>query len=137
VQVLFISLEPGSKDKYTAARIPPTNFKTKCIYITKNEPMIPDSEFEHLLNFSEFCSAPLQMMLALAEEVYFPLITNPLNQEGWPEVITKEVQESLHRFLAQVYTITTPITPNPKHALNPEPWTLNPKPPPLLFCRCT
>ena len=42
-------------------------------------------------------------MLTLAQEVYFPLLTNPRNQEGWPEVITKEVQESLHRFLAQVY----------------------------------
>jgi dynein heavy chain len=41
-------------------------------------------------------------MLTVAKEIYFPLLTNPRNQEGWPEVITKEVQENLHRFLAQV-----------------------------------
>lgn len=103
MQVLFIYLEPGTKDKYTAQRVPPTNFKTKCIYITKNADTIPDNEFEALLNFSEFGAAPLPMILALAQEVYFPLLTNPRNQEGWPEVITKEVQESLHRFVAQVY----------------------------------
>jgi dynein heavy chain len=103
VQVLFIFLEAGSKDKYCASRIPPPNYKTKCVFLTKMEPSVPDSDFEHLISFSEFANAPLPMILALTQEVYFPLLTNPRNQEGWPEVITKEVQESLHRFLAQVY----------------------------------
>ena len=53
--------------------------------------------------FSEFSNAPLPTILAVTQEVYYPLLTNPRNQEGWPEVITKEVQESLHKFLAQVY----------------------------------
>ena len=31
------------------------------------------------------------------------MITNPANQVGWPEVITKEVVENLHKFIANVY----------------------------------
>ena len=47
--MLFIFLEPGTKDKYLASRMPPGNYKTKCLYITKTEDMIPDSDFQQLL----------------------------------------------------------------------------------------
>jgi dynein heavy chain, axonemal len=39
----------------------------------------------------------------VAQEVFLPVITNPRNQHGWPEVITKEVMENMHKFIASVY----------------------------------
>ena len=39
----------------------------------------------------------------MAQEVFLPVITNPRNQHGWPEVITKEVMENMHKFIASVY----------------------------------
>jgi dynein heavy chain len=36
----------------------------------------------------------------VAQEVFLPVITNPRNQHGWPEVITKEVMENMHKFIA-------------------------------------
>ena len=39
----------------------------------------------------------------LAREVFLPMLTNPRNQVGWPEVITREVVENLHKFIANVY----------------------------------
>jgi len=35
--------------------------------------------------------------------VYLPLIANPANQEGWPDVISKDVIENYHRFLANLF----------------------------------
>ena len=32
-----------------------------------------------------------------------PLLANPRNQDGWPEVVTKEVLENTHRFISSVY----------------------------------
>ena len=39
----------------------------------------------------------------MSQEVFLPLLCNPRNQDGWPEVITKEVVDNLHKFIANVY----------------------------------
>jgi dynein heavy chain len=52
---------------------------------------------------SELSADAIRQLMALSKEVYFPLLTNPGNQEGWPEVIAKELTENLHRFLAQTF----------------------------------
>ena len=41
--------------------------------------------------------------MSLSKEVYFPLLTHPGNQDGWPDVIAKELTENLHKFLASTY----------------------------------
>ena len=39
----------------------------------------------------------------LSQEVFMPILCNQRNQEGWPEVITKEVVDNLHKFIASMY----------------------------------
>ena len=51
----------------------------------------------------EVSSEAIRQLMAMSKEVYFPLLTNPGNQAGWPEVITKELIENLHRFMAQTF----------------------------------
>jgi|TARA_B110000977_G_scaffold91364_1_gene121243 dynein heavy chain len=46
---------------------------------------------------------PLEHLSILANEVFLPMLSNPLNQVGWPEVITKEVIDNLHKFIANVF----------------------------------
>ena len=53
--------------------------------------------------YGDFGDVPLEHLSVLANEVFLPMITNPANQVGWPEVITKEVVENLHKFIANVY----------------------------------
>jgi len=70
------------------------------------------------------------------------MLCNPRNQVGWPEVITKEVVENLHKFIANVYVtigqgltlvplsaqleLTLPLSAQLKLTLSPtqpnEPW---------------
>ena len=45
----------------------------------------------------------LRQLMTMSKDVYFPLLTNPGNQKGWPEVIVKEFTENLHRFMAQTF----------------------------------
>eukprot|EP00960_Hanusia_phi_P039486 753915-Hanusia_phi.AAC.17 len=100
-KLLWIYLQ--SKDQCVVTAAPPQNFKTKAIYLLKNNGSVSKENFLQDLSFCEFVGQPLEQFLAISQEVYFPLLTNPRNQEGWPEVITKEVTESIHRFLAQTY----------------------------------
>ena len=53
--------------------------------------------------YGDFGDVPLEHLSVLAQEVFLPMLTNPRNQVGWPEVITKEVVENLHKFIANVY----------------------------------
>ena len=45
----------------------------------------------------------IRQLMSLSKEIYFPLLTHPGNQDGWPDVIAKELTENLHKFLANTY----------------------------------
>lgn len=53
--------------------------------------------------YGDLGDIPLEQLSAVAQEVYLPLLSNPRNQDGWPEVVTKEVLENMHKFIANVY----------------------------------
>lgn len=44
----------------------------------------------------------LGSLAQVTEHVYLPLLANPKNQAGWSEVVTKEVLDALHGYLAKV-----------------------------------
>lgn len=48
----------------------------------------------------EFTEAVLETLLPVAQQVFLPLLTASSNQEGWPDVVAKEVSENLHKFVA-------------------------------------
>ena len=58
-------------------------------------------ELPQKVSVTEVTAEAIRQLMAIAKEVYFPLLTNPGNQAGWPEVITKELIENLHRFMAR------------------------------------
>eukprot|EP00898_Chlorokybus_atmophyticus_P007698 jgi/Chlat1/792/Chrsp104S01257 len=45
----------------------------------------------------------LEQLQVLSQEVFLPLLSNPRNHDGWPEVIAKEVIDNLHKFVAGLY----------------------------------
>jgi hypothetical protein len=48
----------------------------------------------------ELTEAPLETLSALAQNVFLPLLTARVNQEGWPDVVAQEVSDSMHRLVA-------------------------------------
>lgn len=43
---------------------------------------------------------PLETLQVVAQDVFMPLLTSPANQQGWPDVVAKEVTENLHKFVS-------------------------------------
>lgn len=42
---------------------------------------------------------PLETLAVVASDVFMPMLTAPANQQGWPDVVAKEVTENLHKFV--------------------------------------
>lgn len=48
---------------------------------------------------------PMNDISILLDEVYYPILNNPANQDGWPEVIKKDVDlhiQDLRNTIAEV-----------------------------------
>lgn len=48
----------------------------------------------------EISENPLETLAAVSQDVFMPVLTTPANQQGWPDVVAKEVTENLHKFVA-------------------------------------
>ena len=82
----------------------PAKFKRKTAYFVKVRPaaLTAESVDAEVLH-GDFGESPLEHLSAVSQEVFVPLMCNPANQEGWPEVISKEVTENMHKFVANLY----------------------------------
>lgn len=54
----------------------------------------------HQVLHGELTEAPLETLSAVAQSVFLPLLSSAHNQEGWPDVVAREVTENLHKFVA-------------------------------------
>ena len=91
--------------RYVANTSAPKSMKNKGLYFLKvlSGRVRMETIDDHVL-VNDFDGVhPLEQLLAVAQEVYFPLICNSKNQEGWPEVIAKEVTDNFNRFVANTY----------------------------------
>jgi dynein heavy chain len=55
------------------------------------------------LTFFEINKSPLELLYQLCNEIYVPILHNPANQQGWTELISKDLMEKLNNFVAQIY----------------------------------
>lgn len=51
---------------------------------------------------TELGAEPLETLERLLADVYLPLLSNPANTEGWSDVVSHDVVDTLHAFLARV-----------------------------------
>jgi dynein heavy chain len=61
---------------------------------------VPAEDFEKRLLHGAVSEAVLEQLFTAAAEVFVPLLCNPKNQVGWPEVVTREVVDNMHKFSA-------------------------------------
>ena len=52
------------------------------------------------VTYGDFGESPLEQLSAVSSEVILPLLSNPANQGGWPDVVAKEITDNLHKFVA-------------------------------------
>ena len=103
-----------------ATKAPP-KFKKKSVYFLKTQQVKLDNEsIKKLVRISDFWDMleanleiylidahlqvihgeigenPLESLAAVAQDVFVPMLTQPANQQGWPDVVAKEVTEVRH-----------------------------------------
>ncbi|KAJ1491167.1 dynein heavy chain, N-terminal region 1-domain-containing protein, partial [Baffinella frigidus] len=92
----------------TGSTMPPVVSKLKkTLIFSKEEDPETDSisidELPKRVAVTEVSPDTIRQLMSLSKEIYFPLLTHPGNQDGWPDVIAKELTENLHKFLANTY----------------------------------
>lgn len=102
VEVMLLLLFVDGKE-LAATTKPPPKFKKKTMYFVKSQPVKLDNETikTHVIH-GEIGENPLETLAAVAQDVFMPLLTSPPNQQGWPDVVAKEVTENMHRFVSNV-----------------------------------
>ena len=89
---------------YVASVAPPAKFKKKAMFFVKTDPcaLTPENIMDKV-SYGDTSEAPLETLSQVASNVFLPLLTSPANQVGWPDVLSKEVSDSLHRFTANIF----------------------------------
>eukprot|EP00884_Botryococcus_braunii_P022565 jgi/Botrbrau1/8993/Bobra.0148s0096.1 len=87
-----------------AATKPPQKYKKKAVFFLKQSRVALTAEnLNSIVTHGDLGEAPLETLSLLSQEVLLPVLSNPANQAGWPEVIAKDVTDTLHKFLSEAF----------------------------------
>lgn len=123
VPLLFVQ---SFGDKISCSLALPTAVKRKAIYFLKSnkiDDMLKIDDMKDNLVSGELTVAHLDTLHLIAQEIYFPLLSNPANRGGWSGPTAKDVMLKFSRFLSQL-TMTVGQSKGQ---------TLLPHPPPEAF----
>jgi len=67
---------------------------------TKVEISLNEDNVNELVIFHELTRNVIENMEGVLKEVYLPILNNPSNQEGWSDLVSKDLMEKFHNFLA-------------------------------------
>lgn len=89
---------------YCAALLPPARYKKKAMYFVKNAAVkLSNENIDATVSYGDVSEAPLESLSAIVSNVFLPLLTSASNQTGWPDVLSKEISDSMHKFTANVF----------------------------------
>ena len=119
-RILVISL--NSNGQLTPMTTFPATNKNKAVYFIKRNPeAVKKENIKTLLMFGDVSQIPLDQLSYLVESVstkyfylfyyYFvkvliPLISNPNNNDKWPQVVTEDVVRHVGRFKGEVFVLS-------------------------------
>lgn len=103
VQTRLMLFAENGRD-YVASVSAPSKYKKKAMFFVKTEPCtLTPENIGDKVTYGDAGEAPLETLSNVATNVFLPLLTSPSNQVGWPDVLSKEVSDSLHRFTANIF----------------------------------
>lgn len=84
----------------------PTNAKTKSSYfIRKRKEPVTRDNLRDLLIFGDMAPRPVDELAVLVDEVFMPLLVNPVNHRGWPTVVAEDVKKHLYGLKCDLYEV--------------------------------
>ncbi|XP_034948410.1 dynein beta chain, ciliary-like [Chelonus insularis] len=98
--ILTIQITPGAL--LPVLGIQPDT-KTKVSYfVRRNQVNITEANYREVLIPGDMSSNSIEELATLIEEAYLPLLTNPQNQQNWPEVIAEDVEKYIHELRSSI-----------------------------------
>ncbi|CAH2050780.1 unnamed protein product, partial [Iphiclides podalirius] len=84
----------------------PCYLKNKAVYYIKKKPdVVPKENCADMVIFGDLAPRLIDELASLVDEVFVPLLSNPLNHEGWPLVVSKDILKQIHNLKSTVYEV--------------------------------
>ncbi|KAI4487640.1 hypothetical protein M0802_011953 [Mischocyttarus mexicanus] len=85
--------------------IQPTS-RVKSSYFIKREPVkITKDNYRKMIILGDMAPKPIEEAAVLIEEVYLPILTNPVNQTGWPLIAKEDVKKHIYDLRSLLHQI--------------------------------
>jgi dynein heavy chain, axonemal len=89
----------------------PDKIKKKCVLVlrARSKKEVPgggeldDSNMSQEIIFMEINKDVLQNLHGICQNVYMPMLGNPLNMIGWSDLVSQDLMDRFHIFLAHTY----------------------------------
>jgi dynein heavy chain len=106
-QFLFVNPTGGEAIKFMLDPPAPSDIKRKALLIIKARPETKEPGFpggiEKEVVFMELNRPILENLYNTCFEVFLPVLGNPMNQIGWSDLVSKDLMDKFHQFLAHTY----------------------------------
>ncbi|KAG5679915.1 hypothetical protein PVAND_009451 [Polypedilum vanderplanki] len=84
----------------------PIGIKSKyCYFVRRATIQLTAENMRHSIIYGDMSPNPINDLSVILDEIVYPILSNPLNQENWPEVIKKDVDshvQELRNVIAEV-----------------------------------
>ncbi|CAD1473270.1 unnamed protein product, partial [Heterotrigona itama] len=88
-----------------------TQSKRKQTYFLKREPqMVTEHNYKDLLIPGDMAPNPIEELAVLVEDAYVPILSNPKNHVGWPEIVRKDVKKQVYDLRSLIWQVKGKIT---------------------------
>lgn len=100
--VLVILLTPSAQLVPTTV-FPLTQLKTKGVFFIKKLALeIPRDKCAEWMILGDLATRTIDQLSSLVDEVFVPLLSNPFNHEGWPEMVSQDILKHVHSLKSTV-----------------------------------
>ena len=103
----LILYQTGGDNLVISEKAPPTSSmrrKVILVYKTVRYVEITMEKISELLGFMELSKNALENMSLTCQEVFLPVLANPANQQGWSDLVSKDlIENKFHNFLSTIY----------------------------------
>ncbi|CAG9581722.1 unnamed protein product [Danaus chrysippus] len=84
----------------------PCYLKNKAVFFVKKRPdVVPKERCAEMVIFGDLAPRLIDELAALVDEVFVPMLSNPLNHEGWPLVVSQDILKQIHNLKSTVYEV--------------------------------
>ncbi|XP_024226426.2 dynein beta chain, ciliary isoform X1 [Bombus impatiens] len=88
-----------------------TQSKRKQTYFLKRKPQkVTEDNYKDLLIPGDMAPNPIEELAVLEEDAYVPILSNPKNHVGWPEVVRKDVKKQVYDLRSLIWQVKGKIT---------------------------